>query len=64
MYRVFDICGNYALNIDMLGSKSNVTIYFNSQYNAELVKSILEWEENHPNEAAPYKLQEAKDETE
>ena len=29
-------------------------LYFNSENNADLVKSILEWEDAHPNEAVPY----------
>lgn len=63
MIEVFDICGVYALNI-RVGRNNTITIYFNSKYNAELVKSILDWEESYPNEAVPYKLQEGKDETE
>ena len=63
MIEVFDICGVYALNI-RVGRNSIITIYFKSCYNAKLVKSILEWEEKYPNEAVPYKLQEAKNETE
>lgn len=63
MYNIFDICGDYALNI-RVGSNNTITIYFNSRYNAELVKSILEWEENHPNEAIPFKLPEVKNEAE
>ena len=63
MIEVFDICGVYVLNI-RVGRNNTITIYFNSKYNAELVKSILDWEENHPNETVPYKLQEGKDETE
>lgn len=58
MIEVFDICGVYALNIRV--GRNIITIYFKSRYNAELVKSILEWEENHPNEAVLYKLPEVK----
>ena len=29
--------------------------FFNSRNNAELVKTVLEWEDAHPNSAVPYK---------
>lgn len=31
-----------------------ITLFFNSRNNAELVKSILEWEDAHPNAAVSY----------
>ena len=52
-YKIREICGDWALDIHW-GNRT-IAIYFNSRNNAELVKSILEWEDAHPNEAVPYK---------
>ena len=52
-YNIREICGDWALDIHW-GNKT-ITLFFNSRNNAELVKSILEWEDNHPNAAVPYK---------
>ena len=52
-YNIREICGDWALDIHW-GNKT-ITLFFNSRNNAELVKTILEWEDNHPNAAVPYK---------
>ena len=52
-YKIREICGDWAL--DIRWGNRTIAIYFNSRNNAELVKSILEWEDAHPNEAVPYK---------
>ena len=52
-YEIREICGDWALDIHF-GNRI-IALYFNSRNNAELVKSILEWEDAHPNEAVPYK---------
>ena len=49
-YNIREICGDWAL--DMQRGNKTITLFFNSRNNAELVKAILEWEDNHPNEAA------------
>lgn len=49
-YNIREICGDWALDIHW-GNKT-ITLFFNSRNNAELVKAILEWEDNHPNEVA------------
>lgn len=40
--------------LDIQRGDATVALHFNSRNNAELVKAILEWEDSHPNEAAPY----------
>ena len=45
---------DWALDISM--GDATFVLYFNSRNNAELVKAVLEWEDTHPNEAAPYQL--------
>lgn len=52
-YEIREICGDWALDIHW--GVDTITLFFNSRNNAELVKSILEWEDSHPNEAVPYK---------
>ena len=52
-YNIREICGDWALDIHW-GNKT-IALFFNSRNNAELVKTILEWEDNHPNAAVPYK---------
>ena len=52
-YNIREICGDWALDIHW--GNETVVLYFNSRNNAELVKDILEWEDDHPNAAAPYK---------
>ena len=47
-YKIREICGDWALDIHW-GNRT-IVLYFNSRNNAELVKSILEWEDAHPNE--------------
>ena len=47
-----EFCGDWALDIHL--GKETVVLYFNSRCNAELVKSVFEWEDAHPNEAIPY----------
>lgn len=51
-YEVRPLGCDWALDIPL--GDTTVVLYFNSRNNAELVKDILEWEDNHPNEAAPY----------
>ena len=53
-YIISEICGDWALQIREPGHPYQF-LYFNSKNNADLVKSILEWEDEHPNEAVPYK---------
>ena len=53
-YIISEICGDWALQIREPGHPHQF-LYFNSENNADLVKSILEWEDEHPNEAVPYK---------
>lgn len=53
-YIISEICGDWALHIKGSGTSNNF-LFFKSRNNAELVKSILEWEDAHPNEAVPYK---------
>ena len=52
-YEIREICGDWALDIHW--EKETISLFFNSQNNAELVKTILEWEDAHPNAAVPYK---------
>ena len=54
-YIISEICGDWALHIKGSGTSNNF-LFFKSRNNAELVKSILEWEDAHPNKAVPYKL--------
>lgn len=51
-YEIREICGDWALDIHW--GKETIKLFFNSRNNAELVKSILEWEDAHPNAAVPY----------
>lgn len=51
-YKIREICGDWALDIHW--GKKTIVLFFNSRNNAELVKSILEWEDAHPNQAVPY----------
>ena len=53
-YIISEICGDWALQIREPGHPYQF-LYFNSENNADLGKSILEWEDEHPNEAVPYK---------
>ena len=53
-YRISEICGDWVLQIKEPGVPHQF-LYFKSKNNAELVKSILEWEDAHPNEVVPYK---------
>lgn len=53
-YIISEICGDWSLHIKCPGTSNNF-LFFKSRNNAELVKSILEWEDAHPNEAVPYK---------
>ena len=52
-YKISEFCGDWALQIKEPGVPPKY-LYFKSRNNAELVKSILEWEDAHPNEAIPY----------
>ena len=52
-YKISEICGDWALQI-MEPGENRIFLYFKSRNNAELVKAILEWEDAHPNAAAPY----------
>ena len=49
-YEVRPLGCDWALDIPL--GDTTVVLYFNSRNNAELVKDVLEWEDNHPNEAA------------
>ena len=51
-YEIREICGDWTLDIHW--GKETITLFFNSRNNAELVKSILEWEDTHPNAVVPY----------
>lgn len=51
-YELRPMVCDWALDIPM--GDTTVELYFNSRNNAEQVKAILEWEDAHPNEAAPY----------
>lgn len=51
-YNIREICGDWALDIQW--GKETIVLIFNSRNNAEFVKKILEWEDMHPNQAAPY----------
>ena len=53
-YRIHEIGGDWALDVPL--GEAGITLYFNSQANANLVKAILKWEDAHPNEAAPYPI--------
>lgn len=53
-YIISEICGDWSLHIKGSGTSNNF-LFFKSRNDAELVKSILEWEDAHPNEAVPYK---------
>ena len=52
-YKISEFCGDWALQIKEPGGSPKY-LYFKSRNNAELVKSILKWEDAHPNEAIPY----------
>ena len=52
-YIISEICGDWALQIRE-PRHPHQFLYFNSENNADLVKSILEWEDAHPNKAVPY----------
>ena len=51
-YEIRPMVCDWALDIPM--GDTTFVLHFNSRNNAELVKSILEWEDAHPNEAIPY----------
>lgn len=51
-YKIRPTVCDWALDIPM--GDTTFVQHFNSRNNAELVKSILEWEDAHPNEAIPY----------
>ncbi len=53
-YIISEICGDWSLHIKGSGTSNNF-LFFKSRNDAELVKSILEWEDAHPNKAVPYK---------
>lgn len=53
VYKISEICGDWALQIKGPGILNDV-VFFKSRNNAELVKSILEWEDAHPNEAVSF----------
>lgn len=55
-YKITEVCGDWALHIPPYGkTDAEMILIFNSRNNAELVKSVLEWEDAHPNKAVPYK---------
>ena len=55
-YKISEVCGDWALHIPPYGKMDEeMILIFNSRSNAELVKSVLEWEDAHPNAAVPYK---------
>ena len=55
-YKITEGCGDWALHIPPYGkTDAEMILIFNSRNNAELVKSVLEWEDAHPNAAVPYK---------
>lgn len=51
-YEIRPMVCDWALDIPM--GYTTFVLHFNSRNNAELVKSILEWEDAHPNETIPY----------
>ena len=54
-YKIREVCGDWALHIPPYGKMDEeMILIFNSRNNAELVKSVLEWEDAHPNAAVPY----------
>ena len=54
-YKISEVCGDWALHIPPYGKMDEeMILIFNSRSNAELVKSVLEWEDAHPNAAVPY----------
>ena len=54
-YKITEVCGDWALHIPPYGKMDEeMILIFNSRNNAELVKSVLEWEDAHPNAAVPY----------
>ncbi|HJC21995.1 MAG TPA: hypothetical protein H9707_09585 [Candidatus Butyricicoccus avicola] len=54
-YKISEVCGDWALHIPPYGKMDEeMILIFNSRNNAELVKSVLEWEDAHPNAAVPY----------
>lgn len=54
-YKITEVCGDWALHIPPYGkTDEEMILIFNSRNNAELVKSVLEWEDAHPNAAVPY----------
>lgn len=53
-YQVREMVCDWALDIPL--GDTTVVLYFNSRNNAELVKTILEHEDAHPNEAVPFSL--------
>ena len=54
-YKITEVCGDWALHIPPYGkTDAEMILIFNSRNNAELVKSVLEWEDAHPNAAVPY----------
>ena len=54
-YIISEVCGDWALHIPPYGKMDEeMILIFNSRNNAELVKSVLEWEDAHPNAAVPY----------
>lgn len=54
-YKITEVCGDWALHIPPYGkTDAGMILIFNSRNNAELVKSVLEWEDAHPNAAVPY----------
>lgn len=55
MYKIGEVCGDWALHIPPYWkTDTEIILIFNSRNNAELVKSVLEWEDIHPNAAVPY----------
>ena len=52
---VKDVLGDWLLSGDIPGG--HIDILFNSYQNAVLVKDVLEWEANHPNQGIPYVVQ-------
>ena len=55
-YKITEVCGDWALHLPPYGkTDAGMILIFNSRNNAELVKSVLEWEDAHPNAAIPYK---------
>lgn len=55
-YKITEVCGDWALHIPPYRkTDAEMLLIFNSRNNAELVKSVLEWEDAHPNKAVPHK---------